>query len=50
MECLLIRYNLSPIKFNINDIISITANGNLIYVKLDERTTHVGYMIKPNNI
>lgn len=47
MEYLLIRYNKEPIRFDITKIISISANGSLVYVKMTDYITHVGYMIKP---
>ena len=47
MEYLLIRYNQEPIRFDITKIISISANGGLIYVKMTDYITHTGYMIKP---
>jgi len=49
MEYLLIRYNQEPIRFDITKIISISANGGLIYVKMTDYITHTGYMIKPSN-
>ena len=47
MKFKLLRYNNSAIEIDINDIISITANGNLIYVKLTDYITHTGYCIVP---
>ena len=47
MKFKLLRYNNSAIEFDISKIISITANGNLIYVKISDRITHVGYCIVP---
>lgn len=47
MKCKLLRYNNSAIEFDISKIISITANGNLIYVKLSDTVTHTGYCIAP---
>lgn len=46
MKFKLIRYNQEPIKFDITKIISITANGGLIYVKMTDYITYTGYMIK----
>ena len=55
MKFKLLRYNNTPIDFDMNSIISITANGNLIYVKfrfdcsaITEHVTHVGYCIVKN--
>ena len=47
MKFKLLRYNNSAIEFDISKIISITANGNLIYVKLSDTVTHTGYCINP---
>ena len=47
MEYLLIRYNNEPIRFDMSKIISISANGGLLYVKMTDYITHTGYMIKP---
>ena len=47
MKFKLLRYNNSSIEFDISKIISITANGNLIYVKLTEHITYTGYCICP---
>ena len=47
MKFKLIRYNQEPIEFDITKIISISANGGLIYVKMTDYITHTGYMIKP---
>lgn len=47
MKFKLLRYNNTPIHFNGDKIISITANGNLLFVKIDEHTTHSGYCICP---
>lgn len=49
MECVLLRYNNEPVHFDISKAISVTANGNLIYVKMTEYITYTGYMIKPCN-
>lgn len=45
MKCKLLRFTNTPVEFDINNIISITAHGNLIYVKITECVTHVGYCI-----
>ena len=47
MKFKLLRYNNSAIEFNMSKIISITANGNIIYVKLTDNVTHTGYCIVP---
>ena len=47
MKYLLIRYNNIPIEFDMTKIISISANGGLLYVKMTDYITHTGYMIKP---
>lgn len=47
MKYLLIRYNNTPIEFDMTKIISISANGGLLYVKMTDYITHTGYMIKP---
>ena len=47
MKFKLLRYNNSAIEFDISKIISITANGNLIFVKLSDIVTHTGYCIVP---
>lgn len=46
MNYKLLRYNNTPIEFDITKIVSITANGGLIYVKMTDYVTHTGYMIK----
>ena len=46
MKYILLRYNNTPIEFDMSKIISITANGNLIYVKMTEYVTYVGHTIK----
>ena len=47
MKFKLLRYNNSAIEFDMSKIISITANGNLIYVKLSDTVTYTGYCIAP---
>lgn len=47
MKFKLLRYNNSTIEFDIDKIISITANGNLIYVRLPNQVMHVGHTIVP---
>lgn len=47
MKFKLLRYNNSAIEFDMSKIISITANRNLIYVKLTDYITHTGYCIVP---
>lgn len=47
MKYLLIRYNNTPIEFDMTKIISISANGGLLYVKMTDYIIHTGYMIKP---
>lgn len=47
MKFKLLRYNNDTIEFDISKIISITANGNLIFVKLSDIVTHTGYCIVP---
>ena len=47
MKFKLLCYNNSAIEFDMNKIISITANGNLIYVKLTDYVTHTGYCVAP---
>ena len=47
MKFKLLCYNNSDIEFDISKIISITANGNLIYVKFTDYVTHTGYCIVP---
>ena len=47
MKCKLLRYNNSAIEIDMNKIISITAKNSLIYVKLINQTTHIGYCINP---
>ena len=49
MKFKLIRYNNTPIEFDITKIINITANGGLLYVKVTDYVTHSGYMIIPCN-
>lgn len=43
----LLRYNNEPVTFDISKIVSITANGNLVYVKMTDYITHTGYCIVP---
>lgn len=45
MKFKLLRYNNEHVIFNINDIISITANGGLVYVKMTDYVTHTGHCI-----
>lgn len=47
MKFKLLRYNNSAIEFDMNKVTSISANGNLIYVKLNDYITHTGYCIVP---
>lgn len=47
MGCALITYSKSVIHFDMNEVVSITANGNLIYVKLNNNVIHCGHRIIP---
>ena len=47
MKFKLLRYNNSAIEFDINKIISITANGNLVYVRFPNQVMYVGHTIVP---
>lgn len=47
MKFKLLRYNNTPIEFDMSKVISITTEGNLIYVNITEYETFIGYCIKP---
>lgn len=47
MKFKLLRYNNDAIEFDMDKIISITANGSLIYLNLTEYITYTGYCICP---
>lgn len=47
MKLKLLRYNNDYIEIDMNEVISITAHGNLVYVKLTNRITHAGYCLSP---
>ena len=47
MKFKLLRDNNSYIEIDINEVIKITAYGNLIYVNLNNKITHAGYCIIP---
>lgn len=45
MKAKLIHSSNQIIEFDLDKIMSITAHGNMLYVKLNEHITHTGYRI-----